>query len=209
MTASPQKTTTRRASGPDAGTIHVHVSDLRQLFNAIDPSPFRERDLDPGAEEFIVTWARELPRSAPPALTVHLDRAPERREEATLLGDAVHEYFTRQAAAARRELRALFGRGRVSLLIGLAFLAAAVGASQLIENLLHPGGMAQLFRESLLIGGWVAMWRPLEIFLYDWWPIRAEARLHDRLAAMPVELRYTAEGDSGGRIQDPGFRIQG
>ena len=39
-----------------------------------------------------------------------------------------------------------------------------------------------------MIGGWVALWRPLEIFLYDWWPIRAEARLFDRLAASRVEL---------------------
>jgi hypothetical protein len=28
----------------------------------------------------------------------------------------------------------------------------------------------------------------MEIFLYDWWPIRADARLFDRLAAMPVGL---------------------
>jgi hypothetical protein len=45
--------------------------------------------------------------------------------------------------------------------------------------------------ESLIIGGWVALWRPMEIFLYDWWPIAAEARLFDRLAAMPVSLRGT------------------
>ncbi len=37
----------------------VRVAELRQLFNAIDPSPFRERDLDPRAEEFIVEWARD------------------------------------------------------------------------------------------------------------------------------------------------------
>jgi len=45
-----------------------------------------------------------------------------------------------------------------------------------------------LLSESLIIGGWVALWRPMEIFLYDWWPIRAEARLLDRLAAMPVSV---------------------
>jgi hypothetical protein len=39
-----------------------------------------------------------------------------------------------------------------------------------------------------VIGGWVAMWRPLEVFLYDWWPIRAEARLFDRLSAMAVRV---------------------
>jgi hypothetical protein len=32
------------------------------------------------------------------------------------------------------------------------------------------------------------MWRPLEIFLYEWWPIRAQGRLYERLAAMPVRV---------------------
>jgi hypothetical protein len=34
------------------------------------------------------------------------------------------------------------------------------------------------------------MWRPLEVFLYDWWPIRADARLYDRLAVMPVRIAF-------------------
>jgi DtxR family transcriptional regulator, Mn-dependent transcriptional regulator len=50
--------------------------------------------------------------------------------------------------------------------------------------------VGEILRESLTIGGWVSMWRPLEIFLYDWWPIRSEAQLSDRLAAMPVRIRY-------------------
>ena len=47
-----------------------------------------------------------------------------------------------------------------------------------------------MLREGLVIGGWVAMWRPLEVFLYDWWPIRAEIRLFDRLSEMPVRIEY-------------------
>ncbi len=39
---------------PGCHLIEVRVTELRQLFNAIDPSPFRERDLDPRAEQFIV-----------------------------------------------------------------------------------------------------------------------------------------------------------
>ena len=54
--------------------IEVHVAKLEQLFNAMDPAPFRQRDLDPEAEEFIVGWAREIPADAPLALVVHLDR---------------------------------------------------------------------------------------------------------------------------------------
>ena len=52
---------------PDCVRIEVHVAELKQLFNAIDPSPFRERDLDPNAEEFIVGWAKEAPHGASPS----------------------------------------------------------------------------------------------------------------------------------------------
>jgi hypothetical protein len=169
--------------------IEVRVAELRQLFNAIDPSPFRERDLDPRAEEFIVDWARDLPRDAPLALRVHLERAPGRADEATLLGQAIHQYFKARAAGSRRSLRDLFRRGRISLLIALAFLGASLTLSDLIGNVSDSGFVAVL-REGFLIGGWVAMWRPLEVFLYDWWPILGEVRLLDRLSGMPVRIEY-------------------
>jgi len=181
------------ALDPHCRIIEVRVAELRQLFNAIDPSPFRERDLDPRAEEFIVSWSNDLPRDAPLGLLVHLDRAAGPPDEAPMLRDAIHEFFGQRAQAARRSLRELLSRGRTSLAIGLAFLALCVGAGDLLAGWLAASGMAEILRESLLIGGWVAMWRPLEIFLYDWWPIRAEARLFDRLSAMPVRILYRAQ----------------
>ena len=36
-----------------AATVSIHVRDLAQMFNALDPSPFWDRDLDPEAAEFI------------------------------------------------------------------------------------------------------------------------------------------------------------
>jgi hypothetical protein len=44
-------------------------------------------------------------------------------------------------------------------------------------------------REGLTIIGWVAMWKPLDIYLYRWWPLLALRRLYQRLSAMPVEVR--------------------
>jgi hypothetical protein len=178
---------------PECVQIEVHVDELKQLFNAMDPSPFRERDLDPQAEEFIVGWASEAPREARLGMLVRLDRAAGRPDEANALRDAVHEFFAHRAVVTRRRLRELLRRGRTSLIIGLLTLSALLVLSDLVGNLLagtHFGGPIQ---ESLLIGGWVAMWRPLEIFLYDWWPIRAEERLYDRLKVMPVRIAYQGQ----------------
>ena len=175
--------------------IEVHVPELKRLFNAIDPSPFRERDLDPKAEEFIVGWAKDLPTDAQLALLVHLDRPAGLPEEGVELRQAVHEYFHQRAEVTRRRLRELFRRGRTSLLIGIVFLAALLGLGDLVAKHLRSG-IAEFVRESLLIGGWVAMWKPIEVFLYDWWPIRNEARIYDRLAAMPVQIRYMSDSPS-------------
>jgi hypothetical protein len=184
-----------RAAESDAiptgfAVIEVRVAELRQLFNSIDPSPFRERDLAPAAEAFIVDWSREMPADAPLALLVHLERSAGPADETTLLGDAIHQFFASEAEASRRRLRQLFRRGRISLIIGLAVLAGCIGVAELILRWEGDGGLGLIAHESLLIGGWVAMWRPLEVFLYDWWPIRADARLFDRLAVMPVHIRY-------------------
>ena len=101
--------------------LELSLSDTRQLFNSMDPAPFRD-------------------------------------------------YFQRRAAATRRQLQQMLRLGRYSLLI----------------------------EHSLVIGAWVALWRPLEIFLYDWWPVRAEARLYDRLGVMDVRVVETSVATSPG-----------
>lgn len=170
--------------------IEVHVGELRQLFNSIDPSPFRNKDLDPKAEEFIVGWAKDLPRDQPLALVVDLDRQAGLPDEAAVLRDAIHEFFRQRAEMNRSRLRELFRFGRASLMIGLTVLAAATALGDFLATAMKNSRFGEIAREGLTIGGWVSMWRPLEVFLYDWWPIRNEAQLSDRLAAMPVRIRY-------------------
>ena len=46
----------------------------------------------------------------------------------------------------------------------------------------------RLLKESLLIGGWVAMWRPLQIFLYDWWPVMRRRRIYRNLGHASVQV---------------------
>ena len=94
--------------------------------------------------------------------------------------------------------------GRTSLAIGLLALAGAIALGDFLATLMKGSRIGEILRESLTIGGWVSMWRPLEVFLYDWWPIRNEARLSDRLAAMPVRIRYAnANGPDAWRADWP------
>ena len=190
-TESSVACTTGEDIPPGAEAIEIHLAELTFLFNAMDHSPLRERDLDPKAEEFIVGSAQAVRGESTLALQVYVDRLGE-RDDAAVVPQAVHEYFRQRSLSARRRLSQLFRVGRTSLLIGIAFLALAVTLAGVVDRALSDGEIGALIRESIVIGGWVAMWRPLEIFLYDWWPIRAERKLFDRLSAMPV--RITSRG---------------
>ena len=172
---------------PGTEIIEVRVAGLLHIFNAIDPAPFHEKDLDPKAEEFIVSQAKHLHRNARLGLRVHLD-GPEEPGDLETLKRAVTDFFDRRANGSRLRLSELFRMGRVSALIGATFLAASLLASRMVEQAMANRPIGGLFKESLLIAGWVAMWRPLEIFLYDWWPIKASVRLYERLRDMPVRL---------------------
>jgi len=166
--------------------IELRLRELVQLFNMMDPSPFYERDLDAAAEEFIVSWAHELSRDGEIELMIHLATTPP-ADRAEGIEEAVRHYFANRADIKGRELRQLLRRGRLSLIIGLAFLAACFGLGTLAHRSVS-GGWSEFVETGLQIVGWVAMWRPLEIFLYDWWPLRNDRRLLRRLARMRVTL---------------------
>lgn len=173
---------------PAPATIEVRVRELSQLFNSLDPSPFVEKDLDAGAEEYIVERTRDLPAGSAYRLVIHLEQPGAVPEAEGAVGNAIREHFSRQSRRLQRKLRLLLRRGLVSLAIGIGFLIAAFTMAELVGRLAGESGWARLLEQSLHIVGWVAMWRPLEIFLYDWWPISGERRIHDRLSRLPVSI---------------------
>ncbi len=169
-------------SGP--AVIELRLRELAQLFNSLDPSPFMDRDLDANAEEFIVSWAAEIPMHRELTLVIHLATPPSTERD---VQEAVNAYFQHRAEYKQREFSQLLRRGRLSLLVGVLFLAACLVLAGFIPRLVHAG-VTEIVKESLTIIGWVALWRPLEIFLYDWWPVRAERRNLQRLARMQVKV---------------------
>jgi len=167
-------------------SIELELHDLSQLFNSMDPSPFNDKDLDHDAEEFIVSWALEYPPNHPLTLRIHLEQWPP-EDPTVLIREAVHNYFAYRTKLNDLEFTRLLKQGRTSLLIGLPFLCACLLVSKLLLGG-EAGTWAAVLRESLTIAGWVAMWRPMQFYLYDWWPVRQRGRVYAKLSQMPVEV---------------------
>lgn len=174
----------RREDG--AVLIELRLSSLRQLFNSLDPAPFNEKDLDPDAESYIVDSVREFPAGQAMKLVIHLPRGE--LSDGFDLQESVHHHFALRRGEWRRQLSDELRRGRVTLIIAVLFLFACLLLRQLVRSL-GEGMFMDVLGEGLLITGWVAMWRPIDILLYEWWPIRQRVRVAAKLAGMPVEVR--------------------
>jgi hypothetical protein len=163
--------------------IRLHVAKAAQLFNSLDPSPFHEKQIDVDAEKFIVDWQHDL-GSKPFHIVVRLPKEALANVESAHIGAAMRNHFEEKAQSEGRRLRLELERGQWSLAIGISFLAACLALRGLLSEFTFPG--STMLSEGLLIIGWVAMWGPIEIFLYGWWPIAGRARQYERLARAPV-----------------------
>jgi hypothetical protein len=187
--------------------IEMRVETADRLFDAADPSPFGQQDLSPWAAEYIVESLKELDALSARTLEIMVAGPLDPSADGTI-GAAVRAYFTRQARLRRRALRRLLRRGLVTLAIGAVFLVTFFAMSRGIAGLLGDSAAAKLLREGSLIVGWVAMWRPIEIFLYDWWPIVGERRLYDRLARIAVQVVPLAAPPPSGHLPPAARAIQ-
>jgi hypothetical protein len=178
----------------DACTIELRVREASHLFDPLDASSLVERDLNHRVERFIVESLKELRTKDGCELVLHFDQPNTIDDEEQVVTRAIRGYFARRAKIWQFKLHQLIRRGLISLIIGLAFLGVFFLTGRMLIHLMGENAFTTVLMESLIIGGWVAMWRPLEIFLYDWWPIRGEKRLCDRLSRIRVRIVYHEPG---------------
>lgn len=173
-------------------TIDIRIQRIDQLLQSLDPSPFHENEwaLNRDAEDHIVDTAGEYGRAVPLRLIVH---APESiRPHTAGITRAIHAHFEVAHVKCRHRYQRRMRIGRTLLIAGIAVLGIAVLLRALLGD---PGNRALIVAigEGLLIVGWVALWRPLEILLFERLESHQNSALLHRLAQIPVDFEFNVK----------------
>ena len=166
--------------------IAIKLSEPRQLFSNFDPAPFRMRELDPQAAQYILDGAKELIEHKFVKIVLHFPEPPN-KDEAQDIVRAIHHYFHYRATKLKQQRHQLLRIGRRALLVGLTFMSLCSTIAWSMADVTEI--WLKLWREGIIILGWVAMWRPMEIFLYEWWPLLQEQRVCEKLVHIAVDIR--------------------
>ena len=141
--------------------LDVRVESMGQLFDNRDPAPFRDRDLDPGLVEYLLDAAQDLAKVSPLRLEIWLGTTPSGD-----VAQAVRAYFQHEIDRTNRRRREQVHAGLIGLAIAIAVVIVLISVAEVVDRRL-TGTIGRALREALVISGWVLMWRPLDLLLYD------------------------------------------
>lgn len=182
-------------------TIHTNIRSHEDIFDIRDPSPISRRRLSPDWLEYVFDALDGIPRRQPVNLRLQLRRGVFHPSQTKALIRDVRQQLLHHQRSLRHKLRQNFREGRTSLLLGLIVLVAFVFLSE-ASTKIDLGDFQLAFREGFLIIGWVALWRPVEILLYDWWPIAESRRKVSQILRGTITVTHVGRRKRTARTHD-------
>ena len=170
--------------------IILKLENVDQMLIAPREVFYGKRMLNDKAEEFLIEESEKHPYRTTIYLKVYLP--PDATKRSQEIEAAIHQHFTYRKNKSLNQMSRTLQFGWRSLLIAIVFLSLLVSFTLLVIRQIPEGGLSIIFREILIILGWVALWRPADLLLYEWRQFKRDANLFERLARCNIEV--IAEG---------------
>jgi hypothetical protein len=168
----------------DEPIVDVRVPSVERLFDNRDPAPFRDRDLDPSLVEYLIDSGEDLVGSERVRIVFWLEKPCEPGE----IEAAFHAHFEDELDRLRRKRRRQLRTGWIALAIAVVSIVGLIALGELVTRVIG-GTLGAGLKEGLVISGWVLMWKPVEVLVYESIPWRRQRRVICTLLAAAIEMR--------------------
>ncbi len=166
----------------------LYFDDLRDLFVAPEPQPFSAHpNYESGVDQIFNALRRRKPRRRI-RTTVHV--ANELNASALAETKAALGRYCQSRIDIERVVISCHRReGAAKLAIGVVFLLATLGVKAIMDQFtFEPELLHQFITEGLTVLGWVMLWAPLALLLFDWWPSRRNVDAYIAIREMDISL---------------------
>ena len=176
--------------------ITLHLDDIQYLF--ADPEPDSEMfvsGMDSLHSDIRASLRREKFKVT---ITIVLPQGKITEGLVDKTREKIKRYCQFKIEENHKELIALRHEGNNALLVGITVLVVCLALAGILTITAQSGSesgmntilafMLAIVGQSFLIAGWVAMWQPAEILLYDWWPFRQDIRIYKHIADADIVI---------------------
>jgi hypothetical protein len=165
--------------------IKLQLQNINELLRS-PVSIFLKSALTTDAEEFIVEEAGAIPTKTAIHIKVHLALSEVKHKDD--IAPAIHRHFSYRKEQSQKEYKSIFKYGWRILFIALGLLAVIFTITEIAFHYMPDNKPVLFIHESFIILSWVALWRPLELLLYEWYPVKADINLYSRLEHSNVQV---------------------
>lgn len=172
--------------------VVLRTTDLSAIFHPFDPAPLETRTVSDIADSYILNAFKDLDNPSRVTMRVQLPTGDSTccRE----VQEAFRKHFRESAAECRSELRDHFRDAIRSLAVSLVFALFVVLLAQWLADLAESRLLDKV-ASGLSLAAWVSLWKPTEMLIHDWRPLRRTVRMREQLAAMNVVCEPAAPAD--------------
>lgn len=171
-------------------SIELTLHDLDELFVApgIDPLNGRFQD-ESGIDRLVTLLDTDLP-ARPPRMTIALLAGPVSDERVTRCRGALRGYATMRIEQLERERARVTRQGLRELRVGLLLLAAFLLATGILERQdWLPAFVRSYGLEGLAIVGWIVLWHPVELLLFERRELARDRRVYELVRETELTIR--------------------
>jgi len=166
--------------------IDIALDSYQELFNDWDASPTWKKDLDPDLAKYLETSSYDIPRKNSLRINFVLPHEYEikKSEERVLRG--INNHFKSELYFTRVELRYIFRKILVFILLGFTFITAAY----FVQNQSSISFGFDILVEGFFIGGWVLLWEAFSLFFFSMYALRRKKDMYLRFLVSRIIFTY-------------------
>ena len=164
-----------RASG--AFIMNIAIEKYADVFNKLDPAPFRKRDLDQDLLDFLENCSSDIPLKY--GITLHFRVLNEMRdfEKEEKIRQGLRTYFSFVRNLLQRKLR----RSHKKIILDVVASLILLSFSLSLPTILSDSVVFTTLVEILNIGGWVFLWEAISTFSFRNRDIQNQYKHYKRL----------------------------
>ena len=171
--------------------IQIQVDSADEILDSKDPAPFKGQILDDDFLDYIESLSDETSHKTPLRINIVIEKQLPHQTptNSAIISQALKEHFEYKIERKKGEIRKYLRTARLFLIMGLVLLSICLMIAHTLlrseESLLRSA-----LREGVIIFGWVSMWRPLEIMMFDWYPHYDRIRYFRKISNAQVHIEY-------------------
>ena len=166
--------------------IRLSINHYTDIFNELDPSPLRKRDLDPDFLNYLNECSADIPLKYGIELHIHCPHKIEDNHREYRVREGIKACCSYNLLKLKNRLSQLYRKAGMYILVFIVLMSISI----VFRVPLEVSFVTSILLSGFSIGGWVFLWEAIVLLAFERMKEKSEFRRYERLLHSPVLFLY-------------------